>query len=61
MPSPPLSGLAQPAASPISIHSGPPRLDTAPPIGSSADATARVRLEPHASRFQVGVVPDRGA
>ena len=40
MPSP-LSGFTQPAASPISAQFGPAIPETAPPIGSSADHTAR--------------------
>ena len=52
MPSP-LSGLTQPAASPISIQFGPATPDTAPPIGSSAEATARgAPSKPQSSRLR---------
>ena len=40
MPSP-LSGFTQAAASPISAQLGPATLETAPPIGSSADVGIR--------------------
>ena len=40
MPSP-LIGFTQAAASPISIQFGPATPETAPPIGSSAEDTAR--------------------
>ena len=50
MPSP-LSGFTQPAASPTSAQFGPATPETAPPIGSSADAAARTgAVEPPLSR-----------
>jgi hypothetical protein len=50
MPSP-FSGLTQAAASPISIQLRPATPDTAPPIGSSAEDTARGwPVNPHSSR-----------
>ena len=50
MPSP-LSGFTQAAASPMIAQLGPATPDTAPPIGSSADATARTRPSSrHSSR-----------
>ena len=49
MPSP-LSGFTHAAASPISAQFGPATLDTAPPIGSSAEATDCSGASCHASR-----------
>ncbi|CFR67342.1 Uncharacterised protein [Mycobacterium tuberculosis] len=50
MPSP-LSGLTQAAASPMSIQLDPATPETAPPIGNSADDTARGwPVKPHSSR-----------
>jgi hypothetical protein len=52
MPSP-LSGLTHAAASPISTQFGPATPDTAPPIGSSAEDTARGGpSNPHDDRFR---------
>ncbi|SKU00729.1 Uncharacterised protein [Mycobacteroides abscessus subsp. abscessus] len=46
-----MSGLTQAAASPMSIQLGPATPDTAPPIGSSADAIDCSRpVSPKSSR-----------